>query len=522
MRAQSLQYLATATLALLSASSAAANDERAVFAHYMVGVIHEDHVHQDVDDAVAMGLDGFALNIGDPSTQFTRDVFNNMFDYTRDNHPDFKLFISMDLWSQNDTLNFDGYFVDFLGHDAYYKGPNGYPFVSTYGNGNFSKEKWQTWRNRFSDKLYFVPDFAGMIGEGNQTAAWWDEWDGVIDGLFDWESAWPERGLSNTQSIAADVVQVDSTASQNKTYMIGMSMLQYKNSYGANIYRAGEENLSWRIHNILNMSATSPSSPTFAQLLTWNDGPESHYLGTIWPEMNNDTDPSRYATQSAAPHTAIQPLLSSFIAAFKSTLGPADMQPQGPAKDKPAIGALWYKSILASTACPDEHSGELHDAKPDGYAVAADVAAWAVVVADDADDAAELTLRGFSGGQQVGDVVDLVPGFNFGNFSALRAGKQCMEVRDKAGALVAVARGGGDVSGDCPDGIYNLNPQVVGLLDEELEEGGCVEDDGGDDDDDDGKDDDDSWGVRGVALDRVGLVAGVLVSVLWVSGLVGL
>ncbi|KAL1618872.1 hypothetical protein SLS54_006987 [Diplodia seriata] len=516
MRAQALQYLATATLALLCASSQAADDKKAVFAHYMVGVIHEDHVHQDVDDAVAMGLDGFALNIIDPSTQYTRDVFDNMFDYARDNHPDFKLFISMDLWSQNDTLNFDGFFVDFLGHEAYYKGPNGYPFVSTYGNGGFSKEKWQNWRNRWSDKIYFVPDFAGMIGEGNQTASWWHKWDGVIDGLFDWESAWPERGLSTTSSHAADDVQMASTASQNKTYMIGMSMLQYKNSYGANIYRAGEENLSWRIHNILNMTTT----PQFAQLLTWNDGPESHYLGTIWPEMNNDTDPTRYATQAAAPHNAIQPVLASFIAAFKAGLGAGDMQPAQADKDKSFVGALWYKPVLARTACANEDSGELHDGKPDGYEVAADVAAWAVVAAADAADGH--VVRGYSGGKKIGEV-DLAPGFNFGNFTALQEGEQCMEVRDAKGELVAVARGGGQVSADCPDGIFNLNPQVVGLADDGLDKGGCVGGDGGDDasNNDDG-DDDDSWGVKGVALDRVCLLSALAVSFLSVSGLVGL
>ncbi|KAK0645359.1 hypothetical protein DIS24_g7965 [Lasiodiplodia hormozganensis] len=516
MRVRTLRSLAIGTAALLCGRSLAADVKKAVFAHYMVGVIHEDHVHQDVDDAVAMGLDGFALNIGDPSTQFTRDVFNNMFDYTRDNHPNFKLFISMDLWSNNDTINFDGYFTDFLGHDAYYKGPNGYPFVSTYGNGGFSEKVWKNWRNRWGDKVYFVPDFAGMIGEGNQTASWWKKWDDVIDGLFNWEAAWPERGLSTTPSIAADKVQIDSTNSQNKTYMIGLSMLQYKNSYGANIYRAGEENLSWRIHNILNMTST----PAFAQLLTWNDGPESHYVGTIWPEMNNDTDPDRYATQEAAPHNAIRPVLASFIAAFKSGLGASDMQPYGDADaDKAAVGALWYKPITAATECANEDSGELHDEKPDGYEVAADVAAWAVVVHADAGEGH--TLRGFSGGEKIGEV-DLVPGFNFGNFSALREGAQCMEVRDKDSNLVAVARGGGEVTSDCPDGIYNLNPQVVGLSDD-LSDGGCAgkEDDGGADDSS-SNDDDESWGIKGAALDRVCLVSALVVSFVWVTGLVGL
>lgn len=45
-----------------------------------------------------MGLDGFALNIGDPSQAFVRQTMNYMFDYTRDTYGDkFHLFVSMDV-----------------------------------------------------------------------------------------------------------------------------------------------------------------------------------------------------------------------------------------------------------------------------------------------------------------------------------------------------------------------------------------------------------------------------------------
>lgn len=452
-----------------------------------------------------MGLDGFALNLGSPTESFSRDVFDYIFDYTRDNHPDFKLFISMDLWSPKNLSDFDQFFTDFLAHDAYYKGPNGFPFASTYGNGGFSKDTWQDWKERWANKLYFVPDFAGMMGSDDSAPEWWDEWGDIADGLFSWETAWPVQNQTNTLSIAADNDHLTSATKNDKSYMIGLSMLQYKNSYGANLYRAGEENLSWRIHNILNMT----TKPAFAQILTWNDGPESHYVGTIWPEQNNDTVPTAYASQSAAPHNAIQPLLTSFISAFKDDLGAADMQPP---KDSTAVGALWYKPILGSTVCKNESSGDLHDAKPDGYSVAADVSAWAVVVADGDDG---FKLHGYSGGEQVGEVA-LTAGLNLGNFSALREGQQCMEVRNGKGDLVLVATGGRDVTTDCPDGIYNLNPQILGLGDD-VSQGGCA---GGDEETSggDGGDGKESWGVPARVLDRWGLVVAVVVSVVWVGG----
>lgn len=53
-----------------------------------------------------MGFDGFALNIGDPRQSFVRDLCNSMFDYARDNYPNFKLFFSLDLWAEGNAGEF--------------------------------------------------------------------------------------------------------------------------------------------------------------------------------------------------------------------------------------------------------------------------------------------------------------------------------------------------------------------------------------------------------------------------------
>ncbi|GME60266.1 glucan endo-alpha-glucosidase agn1 [Neofusicoccum parvum] len=505
---RSPRCLAAAAAALLFADKVIAETSKAVFAHYMVGTVFEEHVKKDVDDAAAMGLDGFALNIGDPTGSETRVLLNNIFDYAAGNHPEFKLFISMDLWSPKNLSDFDQILTDFLGHTAYYKGSDGYPFLSTYGSGGFHEDLWYSWRDRWADKIYFVPDFADIMALQG-TDGWWDKWGGLIAGLFSWEAAWPQRGQASTPEIAAADEKPAWTREKNKAYMMGLSMLQYKNSYGANIYRAGEENLPLRIQHILNM----PDQPDFTQILTWNDGPESHYMGNIWPEQDNTTEFRRYANQTTAPHTGIQPLLTSFIAAFKAGAPAANMTP--PTTSARAAGALWFKPILANTTCASERAGDLHGGKPDGYGVAVDVATWAVVVG--ADDADGLRVRGFSGGEAVGDV-ELMAGLNFGNFSGLREGPQCLEVRDGEGALVAVARGGRNVSSDCPDAIYNLNPQVLGLADD-VEGGGCEEASSGDDGDDG---DDESWGVRGAVVDRGVVLAGLFVALASGMGVLGL
>ncbi|KKY13213.1 putative glycoside hydrolase family 71 [Diplodia seriata] len=480
----------------------------------MVGTIFEDHIRKDVDDAAAMGLDGFVINMGNPLGPETRPLLSTMFDYAAANHPDFKCFISMDLWAPKNLSDFDSILTDFLGHAAYYRGSDGYPVISTYGSGTFGQHDWSQWRDKWARNIYFIPDFADLMAlQGSD--GWWDEWGFMIAGLFSWESTWPARGQESTPALVAVDEKPDWTQERDKAYMIGLSMLQYKNSYGANIYRAGEENLPLRIQNILNM----PDQPEFTQILTWNDGPESHYIGNIWPEQDNTTQMRVYANDDAS-HAGIQPLLGSFAAAFKAS---ATADKMAPVNNSSATGALWFKPILASTACADEDDGDLHHEKAAGYEVAVDVATWAVVVGEDDADAG-WTVHGFSAGKELGSGSGLGGGLNFGNFTGLKEGRQCVEVRDKDGGLIAVAKGGREVSSDCPDGIYNLNPQVLELK-EDVDDGGCAEDakdgsssDDGDKDGDGDGGDDDSWGVKAVAVDRVVVLAALFTSLVSLTG----
>lgn len=57
----------------------------------------------------------------------------------------------------------------------------------------------------------------------------------------------------------------------------------------------------------------------------------------------------------------------------------------------------------------------------------------------------------------------LRPGLNSGIADGVKPGWQRMHVLDGRGDLILVAAGGRCVSEGFPDGIYNMNPQVVGL-----------------------------------------------------------
>lgn len=199
-----------------------------------VGNTYEEHCHADIDDAAAMGLDGFSLNIGDPTQDYVRQTMEYMFDYARDNHPDFKLYFSLDVWAAGDAhkgpTDYASLLRDFKGHDAYYKGPNGFSMVSTFADGGLTADEWNDWKLSWANEVYFIPDFDGTLGYYQQDPGWWEYWGDVVDGLFSWECTWPVIGATNAGDMTNDTLLVNGTETHGKEYMVGLSPLQYKNA----------------------------------------------------------------------------------------------------------------------------------------------------------------------------------------------------------------------------------------------------------------------------------------------------
>ena len=131
-----------------------------------------------------MGLDGFALNIGDPTQPFVKTTLDYMFNYTRDTYQNFKLFISMDVWASSaahkgvyPTDDYASILNNFLGHGAYLTyGPNNHPFLSTFSDGGLSNDQWVTFKASWSNNLYFVPNFDRTEGYYTADPGWWAYW----------------------------------------------------------------------------------------------------------------------------------------------------------------------------------------------------------------------------------------------------------------------------------------------------------------------------------------------------------
>ncbi|KAL2047720.1 hypothetical protein N7G274_000762 [Stereocaulon virgatum] len=401
-----------------------------------------------------MGLDGFALNIGDATQSFVATTVEYLFGAAAGTN--FKLFISMDLsasgaacaassTSCNGPYDYYNIFKQYLGNSAYYAGPNGQPMISTFSASNLTNTDWTNWKQTLANQMHFIPDFDATDGYYQAADGWWSYWGNVVDGLFSWEAAWPAiggLGGSYPGDVSPDLPVIAGAYSHSKSYMIALSTLQFKDAYGTNIYRAGDLNLPTRMQNILNMT----NQPDFVQVITWNDGPESHYIGNLWSESGSSTP---YCSQAAFPHNAWQPLITSFIAAFKAGGSTASMAPPG----GQAAGALWYKTILQSESCPGA-------AQPEGFSSGTDTLNWAVVLPSGSSG---MQVRGTSGGNVL-QTVRVYPGMSFGSFGGVQAGVQFLELLDSSGNVVMATGQGGCVAANCPDGLYNMNYQVLGLV----------------------------------------------------------
>jgi len=117
------------------------------------------------------------------------------------------------------------------------------------------------------------------------------------------------------------------------------------------------------------------------------------------------------------------------------------------------IGAMWYKTILQGASCPNGVT------KPNGFDSGRDALNWAVVPPAGPSG---MKVR-VTSNNVVLQTVGISPGLNYGSPAGVQAGEQKLELLDAGGEVVMTSSTGKPVSSRCPDGIFNMNYQVVGL-----------------------------------------------------------
>ncbi|KAK8004197.1 hypothetical protein PG989_003916 [Apiospora arundinis] len=435
---------AVAALAHLAAA-------RDVFAHYMVQGLdgRTNHAVQDVIDARDMGIAAFALNVGQPSAGWATDAISQLFKAAKANN--FKLFFSLDLAQTKDAYAYSALLKDYAGHDAYYKaGPDKRPFLSTFSAQGTDANYWTSFLGSFGQtKFYFVPNFDDTPNYFDNPAKWMQDWGKAVDGAFTWETAWPRNSNtpSNVSAVQDESVLKAAHASK-KVYMMPLSTLQYKHWSGQHWYRPGEVNMPQRMTEILDMGDRAD----FVEILTWNDGGESHYIGTLRME-GIDKSMVEYANNDDYNHVAWQPVFTSFIYAFNKNLKAGGMRPP---VGKQFVGSMWYRAIKKDASCQSDAAG-----RPSGAGAAQDAVNWAIVAAD--YGLASLRLQIWSGGNLIRKVA-LQPGLNYGSEPGLATGPQYFEVIDTANNNNIVMSGKGRVDVKAQStGYCNFNYVVAGL-----------------------------------------------------------
>lgn len=309
---------ATATAGNVASTSSSANGRSAnkVFAHFMIG---NTYAMQGVSDyqtqiakAIAMGIDGFACNVGSDTWQPNR--LGLMYQAAQ-SYPGFVIFVSLDM-SVLASVQFpylNQFITPYTSHSNQYN-IGGKQFVSTFAGETYTngysdpQTAWLAFKNQLAAQgvnIYFLPSFTGA----GATCLGWS----ALDGAFSWNAF--------TKSTDEDAYYLSVRNSYpTKTYMAGIGPLFYSHFNYKNWVYGNDDLYTTRWDNII------AEQPDFVEIISWNDYGESHYIGDIvgsLPYDSNGEQSSSWAYSPQFDHSALGALTKYYITAYKNRAYPA-------------------------------------------------------------------------------------------------------------------------------------------------------------------------------------------------------
>ncbi|KAH3104079.1 hypothetical protein KXW41_009392 [Aspergillus fumigatus] len=254
-------------------------------------------------------IDAFALNIA------ARDAINAQsipLAFEAAQAAGFKIFFSFDYvargpWNQDDVTEL---LLRYKVNEAYYRN-NGRPLASTF-EGSENAEEWIN--IKASTDCFFIPDWSSLGAKAALEKGY-----GIVDGLFSW-AAWPSGPQDmNTQVDLCYIKLLNE--SEGLVYMMPVS---------------GDDLWHDRWQEVLSVR------PEFAEIISWNDYGESHYIGPLheggYELFRTGKAPFNYAENM--PHDGWRTLLPFIIGTYK----------RGHAEVKQESLVAWYRTTPGS-AC---------------------------------------------------------------------------------------------------------------------------------------------------------------------------
>lgn len=300
---------------------APSHSTKKVFAHYMIGFAYpsdEDFFNGQIKRARAVGIDGFALNVGIDYWQPDR-VAKAL--AAAQNNGDFAIFVSFDMSSLGFNKSALSSFHFAANHPNYYR-INGRPFYSTFA-GEFQDGFWQDWKSSSGLNPYFCPSWPNYPTENLLQSH------PVADCIFTW-NAWPQgnSGPGAQFDTTGDKNLLASAKATNKTYMAPLAPWFYSHVWGQGWYKnwiyGSEQLLPRRWQQIISLQ------PDFVEIITWNDYSESSYVCPISSDapidMNGITN--ILSNPQAMNHDAWLDLSEHYIQWYKNNARPTVINDQ--------------------------------------------------------------------------------------------------------------------------------------------------------------------------------------------------
>jgi len=298
-----------------------ATNSKTLFAHHMVGNTYSYTPAVWADDmsmARGAGIDGFALNYGRDYWQPARldDA------YAVASVSGFKLFLSLDVTSLScssaaDAQTHANTIARYSNMTAQYIYQNK-TVVSTFSGGDctFGQSSvlagWTYLRQLVMQQgyaIYIIPAVFTDTSLFNTPSMAW------MDGEFNWNSGWP-MGSSNLDT-SSDVQYMGALGGKGYMPAVSPAFFTYygPNTYNKDwIYRSDDWLLATRLEQLVQMR----NQVEIAEIISWNDYGESHYIGPIRVDQ-----PMSQGWTNGMPHTAWLSLISYYAPAFKTGAYPA-------------------------------------------------------------------------------------------------------------------------------------------------------------------------------------------------------
>ncbi len=358
---------------------AQAQSRRMVFAHYMVtnqdyqgntdptGEVKVRAYMKEIQQAQAIGIDGFALNVGSwlssgVGAEYYITYSSQMFEAAARLNSGFKLMFSADFCCGNQAGDAEDMMRRFVNYPRFahvYFRQHGKYVLTTFSGDALGTATWQKIRSDLATganpstgtvdpswasatigvagapgnapvNIFLVPAFFGAFGgelpAQSQIQNGFNTWNSTVDGLFYWGIAGVPGSGGPLDQIPSSEAYASVVHDGGKLYMAPIA-LQFWGSNAARYFEySGYEGMRkmW-------MDAINVTHPEWVEIITWNDFIEGTYVSPI--DDPNKYPYASYLVQSGLPtqpgplgyfhsHVGAWALLPYFIEWYKTGTQP--------------------------------------------------------------------------------------------------------------------------------------------------------------------------------------------------------